>query len=64
MAPSMCRVVVYHNAEGGECPAIIQAVNPDGTIELIAFSLNGIVFAHNVEEGTESGQWSWPVIVP
>lgn len=68
MKPSICRCVVYHHpgsADGKyaarESPAMVQAVNEDGTVELIVFSVyGGIFFNHNVVEGTGPGQWSWP----
>jgi len=73
--PSICRIVVYNHPGSADgkfppkrSPALIQAVNPDGTVEMVVFSVyGGLFFNHNVAESpTEAPQpstWSWPARV-
>ena len=66
--PSIGRIVVYNHpgsADGKfgakKSPAIIQAVNEDGTVEMLVFSVyGGLFFNHNVVQGDGGGQWNWP----
>lgn len=66
--PSIGRIVIYNHpgsADGKflpkKSPAMIQAVNPDGTVEMVVFSVyGGLFFNHNVVHGDDLGQWNWP----
>ena len=66
--PSIGRIVVYNHpgsADGKfaalQSPGIVQAVNEDGTIKMIVFSVyGGLFFNQNVAQGTGPGQWNWP----
>lgn len=65
MLPSIGRVVHFHE-EGGPYAALITAVNPSGTVELVTFGKNSVYFQHNVqgwfvqEETPPRGTWTWP----
>ena len=51
----------------GECrPAIVTAVNPDGTIAVVSFTVQGHFHNNNVvndEEAKKGGTWHWPEFV-
>jgi len=70
--PSIGRIVIYNHpgsADGRwgrkQSPAIVQAVNEDGTTELFVMSVyGGIFFNHSVAESDindpQPSTWSWP----
>lgn len=68
-SPSIGRMVHFHE-DGGPYPAIITALNPDGTVELATFGRNSLYFQHNVSMGgpdgtaASKGTWTWPPFVP
>lgn len=62
--PSVGRVVHFHE-EGGPYPALITAVNEDGSVELATFGKNSLYFQHGVHElpapnAPMKGVWTWP----
>lgn len=59
--PSVGRMVFFHE-EGGPYPAIITALNENGSVELATFGKNSLYFQHGIPEQTEptKGCWSWP----
>jgi len=64
-SPSVDRMVHFHQ-DGGPYPAIITAINPDGTVELATFGRNSLYVQHNVSMGGPDGMtpskdcWTWP----
>lgn len=58
MKVSKGRIVFYKYA-GGEYPAIVTIVNDDETVNLCVFA-EPLFYVHNVPEGEDRGQWSWP----
>ena len=71
MKPSIGRIVVYNHpgsVDGKfppkQSPAIVQCVNPDGTVEMDVFNIYGGLFSsHNVKQGDGPLQWNWPAQV-
>jgi hypothetical protein len=62
--PSICRIVVYNDhghPKPAPCPAVIRAVNADGTVDLTAFHPKGCVPHDKVKQGDAVGTWNWPV---
>lgn len=63
--PSVGRMVHFHE-DGGPYPAIITALNDNGTVELATFGRNSLYFQHNVSAGgpdaatPSKGCWTWP----
>jgi hypothetical protein len=59
------RIVHFHE-EGGPYPAIITAINENGTVELATFGRNSLYFQHEVSAGgpdattPSHGTWTWP----
>ena len=77
MKPTIGRIVIYKtrvneitvalgSPETKEFPGIITRVNEDGTVNIFVFpDLHATTFSHckgNVTEGSEPGQWHWPVL--
>ncbi len=69
MKPTIGRIVLYHPGDAGEwspfrSPAIVQAVNGDGTLNLWVFGPHFIQNVPSVREdadgGGDPGTWSWP----
>lgn len=66
--PSIGRIMIYNHpgsADGKfkplKSPALVQAVNEDGTVECVVFSIyGGLFFNHNVAVGEGPGQCNWP----
>lgn len=61
--PSVGSIVHFHQ-EGGPYPAIVTAVNADGTLELATFGQNSLYFQHGIAAGDEDApardSWTWP----
>lgn len=59
--PSIGRIVTFAE-EGGPYPALIGAVNTDGTVELATFGRNSLYFQHGVRFDADGskGTWRWP----
>lgn len=62
---SVGRTVHFHE-EGGPYPAIVTALNTDGTVNLVTFGKSSIYFQHSVAAGDDGaatlpkGCWTWP----
>ena len=66
--PSIGRIVIYNNGDvvlgDKQLPAIVTRVNEDGSCRLYVFGARGKTFeAGNATQGSEMGQWDWPVRV-
>jgi len=67
-SPNLGRIVLYHQIESPQnpaivTPAIIQAVRDDGAVRLFVFGHGGAELVDDVREGDAVGQWSWPTPV-
>jgi hypothetical protein len=67
-APNLGRIVLYHQIESPQnpaivTPAIIQAVREDGSVRLFVFGHPGAELVDDVAEGDAVGEWSWPTPV-
>lgn len=67
-SPNLGRIVLYHQIESPQnpaivTPAIIQAVREDGAVRLFVFGHGGAELVDDVVEGDAVGQWSWPTPV-
>ena len=62
MIPGITSLVVYNQKahDPRPVPAIVVALNADGTVELVAFAAGGTQNFKNVVCGTKPGQWMWP----
>jgi hypothetical protein len=76
--PTIGRIVIYKNFEGVEYPAMITmttetwkdtahprkppVLDGEESVHLLVFTVYGGEAHYNVERGTESRQWRWPVI--
>lgn len=61
MKPTIGRIVIYHDAEGRDVPAIVNAILADHEVNVYAF--DPVVGGRNFitkGEGTGPGEWSWP----
>jgi hypothetical protein len=61
--PSICRMVVYHghgHPVPEQWPAVVQAVNPDGSLKLFVFGGRGHSLIERSIEGEGVNEWSWP----
>ena len=62
--PTVGRTVHFLATSGdvGPYAAIVTAVNPDDTVELVTFGRNSVYFNHAVSFSEEpaAGCWSWP----
>ncbi len=64
--PGMFSFVVFHHTPTAhlsltESPAMVHTVRLDGSLLLYVFGTGGLRIEDNVKQGTEPGQWSWPV---
>ncbi len=64
--PGMFSFVVFHHTPTAhlsltESPALVHTVRLDGSLLLYVFGTGGLRIEDNVKQGTEPGQWSWPV---
>jgi hypothetical protein len=62
MKPSIGRIVIFQNKQKLQLPAIVVAVETDGSVELHVFGMNPAKAKST--EGIEPGQWQWPVREP
>lgn len=68
MKPTIGRIVLYGQLNGLPAvrerhPAIVQAVNDDGSVRLFVFGPASYSIQNNVTEGEGPGQWIWPTRV-
>jgi hypothetical protein len=64
--PSICRMVVYRghgHPEPEQYPAVVQSVNPDGSLKLFVFGPRGHMLIERSTEGEGVNEWTWPVAV-
>ncbi len=64
--PGMFSFVVFHHTPTAhlsltESPALVHTVRLDGSLLLYVFGTGGLRIEDNVKQGTEPGQWSWPL---
>jgi hypothetical protein len=60
---TQCRIILYKTGPDSYSPALVTAVNEDGSVNLTVFLPSGnTVGAQNVAEGREIGDWAWPGI--
>jgi hypothetical protein len=61
MKPSIGRIVHIIKLTGEHLPAIVVAVNVDGSVNVQVFRNEmGMVFVPSVVEGQGAGAWHWP----
>ena len=67
MKPSIGRIVHFHFESDVILPAIITRIWSDTCVNLKIFGNSSEVinddYQTSVNQGTESGQWSWPEII-
>jgi hypothetical protein len=55
------RIVLMKLTADKYCPALINKVNADGTVDLTTFLEKGVVdYASGIKRGAEIGQWAPP----
>lgn len=57
LQPSLGRIVLFKYSGGLQVPAVITALNEDGTINLFVFDSTGSLY--NIQYGEADGQWDW-----
>lgn len=58
---TQCRIILYRLGPGKYAPALVNEVNPDGSVNLTVFMPFGVTEGvQNVFEGHEVGDWAWP----
>lgn len=58
---SQCRIILYRTDPNKYSPALVNAVNEDGSVNLTVFRPGGDTgLVEKVTKGPEIGQWEWP----
>lgn len=58
--PTLGRIVIYNSKTSALCPAIVQALLPDGRLRLFVIGPRGYMIEENIEQGNGLNEWSWP----
>jgi len=59
---TQCRIILFRVAPDKYTPALVTAVNEDGSVNLTVFHQYVTEGVQNVVEGPEIGNWVWPGI--
>lgn len=55
------RIILFKLTNDKYCPALINKVNADGTVDLTTFLERGVIdYASSIKRGQEIGQWAPP----